>query len=179
VNPRVPKSAALLLDLIGSLEAPLGYGVIYGNRQHLLARPLTEMRLGEIQIAQQQWANAFGSSAAGRYQVVRTTLSDMIRKLRLGSRRRFDPDLQDLIAYRLLRRRGFDRFVVGELPLAVFALELAKEWASLPVLARMQGAHRLLEAGETYYAGDNRNRALVEPAEFKALLQRCLTIDSQ
>jgi muramidase (phage lysozyme) len=172
----VPRRAALLLDFVGALEAPLGYGVIYGNRQDLLPRPLTEMTLSELLGFQQELARNLGSAAAGRYQVVPMTLAEMKRRLRLGGRRRFDPDLQDLIGYALLRRRGFDGFAAGDLPLEAFALALAKEWASLPVLAPLAGAHRPLEAGETYYAGDGRNKALVGPGEFAALLQHCLAM---
>ena len=40
---------------------------------------------------------------------------------------------------------------------------LAKEWASFPVPSRMRGAHRTVERGQSYYAGDGVNKALISP----------------
>ena len=40
---------------------------------------------------------------------------------------------------------------------------LAKEWASFPVPSRMRGAHRTVERGQSYYAGDGLNKALIGP----------------
>jgi muramidase (phage lysozyme) len=176
VHPDIPRSAVVLLDFIGQVEAPGGYGVIYSNRQHLLATPLTEMTLGEVQAAQPGWVKANGSSAAGRYQVIAKTLAGLVEELHLDPGRRFDADLQDRLGLALLRRRGFDRFASGELPLPDFALALAKEWAAFPVLSAVRGAHRLLEPGETYYAGDGRNRALIAPPTFLAVLQQSLAV---
>jgi hypothetical protein len=174
VHPDIPASAVLLLDFIGQVEAPGGYGVIYRNRQGTLARPLTEMTLGEVLAAQPGWTTAHGSPAAGRYQVITRTLAGIAEELGLDHALPFDADLQDRIGLALLRRRGFDSFVSGVLPLPDFALALAKEWAAFPVLSPLRGAHRLLEVGETYYAGDKRNRALVAPATFLAVLQQSL-----
>ena len=50
------------------------------------------------------------------------------------------------------------------------ARNLAMEWASLPVLIACQGAHRRVAAGETYYAGDKLNRALVPPDHVRVVL---------
>lgn len=166
----------MLLDFIGETEAPGGYGVIYRNRQNLLPVPLTEMTLGEVLAAQPQWKAANGSSAAGRYQVIDKTLLGLASELGLDPGLRFDAHLQDRLGLALLRRRGFDRFVSGEMALPDFALGLAKEWAAFPVLWAVQGAHRMLEPGETYYAGDRLNRALVKPQAFIAMLQQCLAL---
>lgn len=169
----VPPGAGLLLEVIGAIEAPRGYGTIYGNRQHELATPLTRMTLAEVQGAQPFWATVNGSSAAGRYQVIDRTLATVAADLALDPNAPFDTRMQDRIGYALLARRGFDRFMSGDLPRADFAIELAREWAAFPVLSPVRGEHRLLEAGETWYAGDGRNRALVSPALFIAVLHRC------
>jgi hypothetical protein len=172
MNSDVPRGAALLLDFIASIEAPAGYGTIYRNRQHLLARPLTEMTLDEVLAAQPLWTQQSGSSAAGRYQLIRITLGEMMRKLRLSPKRHFDADLQDLLGYALLQRRGYHRFASGVMSRSDFALELAKEWASIPVIEPVQGAHRLLAPGESFYAGDNQNRALATVDILLDLLDR-------
>jgi muramidase (phage lysozyme) len=174
--PGIPRSAALLLAVIGSVEAPGGYGVIYRNRQHQLAASLTTMSLAEVMAAQPGWGAANGSTAAGRYQVIDRTLAGIATDLALDPAARFDEHLQDRIGYGLLLRRGFDRFIARDLPVADFAIELAREWAALPALVPVHGAHRLLAAGETWYAGDGRNRALLSPAVFAAVLERCLAL---
>lgn len=172
----ISRSAALLLEVIGTIEAPRGYEVIFRNRQDQLATPLTAMTLAEVLAAQPGWATTNGSSAAGRYQVIDRTLATISVDLALDPLARYDASLQDRIGYGLLLRRGFDRFISRDLPLPDFALELAREWAAFPVVAPVEGMHRQLEAGETYYAGDGRNRALMSPPLFVAILERCLAL---
>lgn len=60
----VPTGAAMLLDFIGGIEAPKGYGTIFANKQSKLAKPLTEMTLDEVLVAQKAWSKNHGSSAA-------------------------------------------------------------------------------------------------------------------
>lgn len=43
----VPAPARLILDFIGTAEAPNGYVTIFGNRQKALKKPLTTMTIGE------------------------------------------------------------------------------------------------------------------------------------
>lgn len=175
-HPDVPRSAAWLLDFIGLIEAPRGYGTIFRNRQNRLDKPLTAMTLAEILAAQPGWSEANGSGAAGRYQVIEQTLAGAIAELGLDPASRFEPALQDRIGFHLLRRRGFDQFAAGTLPLAGFALALAQEWAAFPVLAAISGAHRQVEPGETFYAGDGRNEALIGPGAFIAILTQSLAL---
>lgn len=169
----ISRSAGLLLEVIGTVEAPRGYGVIFLNRQDRLPTPLPRMRLAEVIAAQAGWAATNGSSAAGRYQVIDRTLITISAELGLDPQSRYDAPLQDRIGHGLLTRRGFERFIARDLSLAAFALELAQEWAAFPVLAQVEGAHRVLEPGETFYAGDGRNRALMSPILFAAILERC------
>lgn len=55
----------LPLDFTVSIEAPRGYGSIYGNNQDKLPKPLTSMTLDEVVDAQESWTRRFKSSAAG------------------------------------------------------------------------------------------------------------------
>ena len=67
---------------------------------------------------------------------MRKTLQDLSRQiLSISGTDRFTPDLQDRFAYKLLVRRGHAEFIVGKISLVQFTENLAKEWASLPVLA--------------------------------------------
>lgn len=166
----VPPGAAILLDFIGKIEAPKGYGTIYGNNQGKLSKPLTSMTLGEVIKSGSSWTKAYKSSAAGRYQFMNATLRGLKTELGLSDGQIFDADLQDRLGFYLLKRRGYNDFMSGKSSDVQFALNLAKEWASFPVLAAIKGGSRNVERGQSYYAGDGLNKALVKPEAIEALL---------
>ncbi|PZU95026.1 MAG: hypothetical protein DI527_02040 [Chelatococcus sp.] len=185
MDKTVPKGAALLLDFIyrteTSLPAPACYEVIYGNRQSALDKPLTRMTLAEVQAAQlvwasKAWAAKFGSakasSAAGAPQLMRATLQGLIAELGLSPQQKLDADLQDRLGYHLLKRRGYAEFMAGTISRTEFGKRLAQEWASFPVLAATKGQKRTLERGQSYYAGDGLNKALVAPERVEAILDQ-------
>jgi len=171
----VPAGAALLLDFIGSVEAPRGYKVIYGNNQDKLPKPITKMTIGELIDAQVSFTKRFKSSASGRYQFMRATLQDLSRELSLRGTQLFDENLQDRLGYHLLIRRGYNEFVSGKISRTEFGKRLAQEWASFPVLAATKGEHRQLTRGQSYYEGDALNKALVTPAKIEAVLNKVKT----
>jgi len=171
----IPPAAAILLDFIRKTEVGrkdrASYDVIYGHKQHKLAKPLTSMTIGEIVDAQKSWSKNHGSSAAGGYQFMRATLIDLSKELHLRGDQVFNPDLQDRLGYHLLKRRGYESFMAGTISQEEFGKRLAQEWASLPVLAATRGATRMVGRGQSYYAGDGLNKALVDPVEFEMVLQ--------
>lgn len=166
----VPAGAARLLDFIGDIEAPQGYNTIFGNNQNKLPKPVTKMTLAEIQAAQPSWTKRFGSSATGRYQFMRNTLRELMTELKLDPSEKLDADLQDRLAYHLLRRRGYDAFMFGRIDMNEFGKRLAQEWASLPVLVAVKGAHQQLRRGQSFYAGDALNKSLVAPVSVERVL---------
>lgn len=172
----VPAGAAILLDFIRETEVGredrASYDVIYAHKQGKLPKPLTSMTLDEVQSAQRGWSKNHGSSAAGGYQFMRATLKGLMAELGLRGSQVLDPDLQDRLAYHLLKRRGYDAFMAGAISDVEFAKRLAMEWASFPVLAPTKGAHRQIKRGQSYYAGDGLNKALVSPDKIEALLTR-------
>ncbi|GAA2867570.1 muramidase (phage lysozyme) [Aminobacter niigataensis] len=168
----VPTGAALLLDFIGGIEAPRGYDTIYGNNQGKLPKPLTTMMLGDIINEQKNWTRRFRSSASGRYQFMRATLIDLSKELHLSGAPVFNADFQDRLGYHLLKRRGYEAFMAGKISRSEFGKRLAKEWASLPVLAPTQGGSRKVSRGQSFYAGDGLNKSLVKPETVEALLDR-------
>lgn len=174
MDKTVPAGAALLLDFIASYEAPHGYGTVYGNKQGTLPASITTMRLAEVIAAQTGWTRTFGSSACGRYQFMRNTLLGLKTELGLSGLEFFDPGFQDRLGYHLLKRRGYAAFMAGTMTPTRFGLGLAQEWASFPVLVNCQGAHRPVVRGQTYYAGDGQNHALVKPEAVEAALTRAL-----
>lgn len=168
----IPAPAKRLLDFIGSKEAPKGYDTVFGNRMAQMPKPLTTMTVDEV-IAQGKWrTDTFGSSAAGRYQFMRNTLASLKQTERLTGREVMTPALQDRLGYALLLRRGYAKFMAGQLSVAGFGLGLAQEWASFPVLAATKGAHRQVQRGQTYYLGDGLNKVLATAGEVEAVLNQ-------
>ncbi|MQX98900.1 hypothetical protein GHK03_23080, partial [Sinorhizobium medicae] len=108
-------------------------------------------------------------------QFMRATLIDLAKQVTsISGKDVFTPDLQDRLAYKLLLRRGYAEFIVGKISLVEFAENLAKEWASFPVLAAMKGSEREIRRGQSYYAGDGLNKALVKPEKVEAVLNEVL-----
>ena len=167
--------AAPLLALIRKHESdsvvkaqgvPSAYDVVYSGipayrrpLAHLTTYPVAEV------IEWQEFVVAKGaaSSAAGAYQIIRKTLAG----LGLPSARIFDAACQDDAAMILLDRRGWKRCEGGDISPEAFGNELAKEWASLPVIT---GAKR----GQSYYAGDGLNKAHATPEEVLAAIRAAL-----
>jgi len=173
MDQTVPPGAALLLDFIGKIETGKegreGYDVIYSNAQGRLPKPITQMTIAQLQAHQGSGWPA-KSTAAGRYQFMRKTLAGLRSELGLRDGQVFDPNLQDRLGYHLLKRRGYAAFVAGEIGATEFGKRLAMEWASLPVLADTQGGSRQVKRGQSYYAGDGLNKALVSPEQVEELL---------
>jgi muramidase (phage lysozyme) len=181
MDKTVPAGAALLLDFIGKTETGKegreGYDVIYAHAQGRLPKPITQMTIAELQGHQKSdWPAV--STASGRYQFMRATLRDLRTELNLRDSQVFDPGLQDRLGYHLLKRRGYAAFMAGTISDTEFGKRLAQEWASFPVLAATKGQHRQVARGETYYAGDKLNKALVKPETIEALLVKARTAGS-
>ncbi|RBO89322.1 hypothetical protein [Pseudochrobactrum asaccharolyticum] len=176
MDKTVPTGAAILLDFIRKTEVGrvdrASYDVIYGHNQNKLSKPITSMTIGELVDAQADFTRRFKSSASGGYQFMRKTLQDLARELRLSGKQMFNPDLQDRLGYHLLKRRGYEEFMAGKITMPEFGKRLAMEWASFPVLAATKGQHQQLKRGQSYYAGDSLNKALVTPEAIEAVLRK-------
>lgn len=170
----VPPGAAKLLEFISKTETGRGddtaYNTVYGRNERKLTKRIMSMTVDELLENQAGFTSAFGSSAAGAFQIMRATLAGLKSELRLRGNQVFDADLQDRLGYHLLKRRGYDAWAAGKISDDTFATNLAKEWASFPVLRPQQGAHAFLARGQSYYAGDRLNKALVAPERVEALL---------
>ncbi|RWC47948.1 MAG: hypothetical protein EOS55_13865 [Mesorhizobium sp.] len=175
MDKNVPAGAAMLLDFIGSIEAPHGYDTVYGNNQAKLAKPLTRMTIDEVIAAGSGWTKRFGSSACGKLQFMKATLQRLKLVLGLTGKELLDGPMQEALGYQLLKERGFVEFLAGHRSRVSFGLGLAQEWASFPVLTATKRGKRVLTRGQSYYAGDGRNKALVSPERVEALLDKVKT----
>lgn len=153
-----------LLRFIGKHEAPRGYDQMYSGSKIRPPKPITQMTINEV-LAYQDRSVAAGSasSAAGQYQFIRKTLRATVAKAGVSGNELFDNAMQDKLAGQLLRNRGLKSFQSGKISAEQFGNNLAKEWASLPV---MTGPKR----GRSHYAGDGLNNALTNVGEFGAVL---------
>ena len=169
-----------LLDLIARHEsesAARGQGVASGYdvvvwQAFQVCRPpvpLTAMTVAEVLAWQAEAIAAYrrarnarvGYSAAGRYQIIRSTLQSLVRVEIGAPADRFDAETQDRLGFALLERRGYRLWLGGHTRTAAFADSLSKEWASLP-----------FNTGRSFYDGDGHgNAALVSRADVLAVLQ--------
>lgn len=163
----IPAPAQEIMRLIRVTETGradiTAYDVIFGHNEMKLTKPITQMTVDELQHWQPGFTKSFGSSASGAYQFMLATLKELEVKLGLTGTEIFNANLQDRLGYELLKRRGYKAWVEARDSTDSFMIGLAKEWASFPVPSRMRGAHRTVERGQSYYAGDGVNKALVGP----------------
>lgn len=189
MHKSIPAAAAVILELVYRTEtgvtAPQCYNVLYAHAEKhepYSKKPITYWTLDEIEADGPRRTKLYGSSAAGAAQFMRDTLDkpgtllDIEGEMGLTGKEIFSPDMQDLMAYHLLKRRGFLKFMNGEISAMTFGNNLAKEWASFPVLCALNGAHKKLVRGETYYAGDKLNKVLLKPAAVEKVLAQALAL---
>lgn len=170
VRPYMTTGMRKLLALIRKHEAgDAGYNADFANddRMNLVGMSVSQARdFGRSQVTR----DGEPSSAIGAYQFLTKTLDSLISSLGLNGREPFDEAMQDDLAVALMIRRGRSgssavieggKLIVKD-PIA-FANALAKEWASLPVVTNMRGAHRQLKRGQSYYSGDGLNRSHHDP----------------
>lgn len=153
-----------LLALIRKYEAPAGY-----NQRFAEAKPkrvLATMTFDEVRAygRSRVTVDKKASSAIGGYQFITKTLDSLRASLHLRGAELFTTTLQDDLAVALMIRRGLMEYLRGKISTTDFCNNLAKEWASLPVVSSITGAHRKLKSGQSYYAGDGLNAAHHKPA---------------
>ncbi|EKS9840582.1 mannosyl-glycoprotein endo-beta-N-acetylglucosamidase [Burkholderia cepacia] len=122
---------------------------------------LEGMTLAQVMAAQR--AGQF--NAAGRYQIIGSTLAEAARGLKLNGSEMFDRKLQDRIFEQYLvrnKRRAIADYVEGRSDDLRGALRAAsREWASVADP----------DTGRSYYAGKGNNRASITAAEMAAALR--------
>jgi hypothetical protein len=123
--------------------------------------------------------------AAGRYQVIPSTLNAAVEALGLSDDTVFDQETQDKIGLYLIseKRPRVGRYIEGDENVTTerAMLDLAMEFASFPVpYAIRKGTYgswpqRDIQAGESFYApansGSGTNRASHTLAETRSLLE--------
>ena len=153
-----PASYSTLLQLIARAESNDNYNAYFNNAENTSIK-FTEMTIAEVLSWQAKHVEAGNySSAVGRYQIVNTTLSGLVRQLGIDASQKFDQPTQDRLAVALFERRGSEKYVNDELTREEFAANLAMEWAALPKVLGENPA-------DSYYAGDGLNKSRISVDE--------------
>lgn len=142
-----------VLDLIAGPESAGRYDAVYPGRR----RPeILDMTLTELIRDMRRRGNAYGSSASGRYQYIRTTLQEIAGQMGLDfDTTKFTPEVQDQIAvYHLRLSHGLDSWIAGRMSNEAFLARLSRTWAGIPDPG----------TGRSFYAGVLDNRAGVRVA---------------
>jgi len=163
-----------LLDLIAKYESgPLGYNAHWMGETD---NRLCSMTLDDVKEKQNELVSREGkpgkSSAVGRYQFIKVTLDYCIKNAGLNDKKdiiRFTPEVQDaLIIIRLEGFRKLKKWKAGKLSDQDFQLQLAMEFASVPVpfdvskgaIGEYKGVpipNTNLSKGQGFYDGDGIN----------------------
>ncbi len=162
-----PGQFSTLLDFIGQHESNNNYNAFFGHAGNTNDPDFTAMTVAAVIAWQRAFVNAGSkSSAVGKYQFLRNTLLDLVKQGHAANDQLFNAALQDKLAIALMERRKLGRYIAGALSTVEFGIHLAKEWASLPVTRNVKRGNRTIKQGQSYYAGDGLNKALVSVPAF-------------
>jgi vgrG protein len=116
--------------------------------------------------------------AVGRYQLIPKTLNAAVLNLGLDVKQKLDEENQDKIFDEYLIKAKRPQIINylekdGTVDDAMYAS--AKEWAAIGVakgkrISDLHGKKRYAAGGESYYAGDGLNKALITPQQIKNTL---------
>lgn len=154
MQPQPQVNATALLDTIAKGESRGNYNAYYGNAGNTEIK-FTEMTVGEVLAWQKEFVDKGSpSSAVGKYQFIQPTLEGLVKEMKVDRTAKFDAQLQDRLAKRLLERRGLNDYVKGKISREEFAHNLSKEWAALPTVLGDK-------PDQSYYAGDGLNHVQI------------------
>ena len=158
-----------LLNLIAKAESNGNYDVVYsgipGNLRPdaVAGKTLTDCTAQEALDWGAQVRPRVASTAAGAFQIIHKTLQGLVQGGTVAPGELFNEDAQDRCAMALLDRRGLEECASGKMSVQDFALNLSKEWASLPVPRDIERNGRTIKEGCSFYSGDGLNKSLVSP----------------
>ncbi len=154
-----------LLSFIGRHEGRGNPDIVWGGIRKADYPPkrLSTMTIQEVLNWQDSIDHKYRSEAAGVYQIMEDTLRGLYAQAGLKASDLYSYENQRKLAIALLKRRGLDSYVAGKISAEQFGLNVAKEWASMPVPVK---GHQ--KYGRSYYDGDGLNSTKVKVADFMA-----------
>lgn len=144
------------LDMVANVikkESGGNYSAVWGNKTE---PSLTTKTVDEVLAYQQSLIDSGAkSTAAGAYQIKRSTLQDYKNKLNLTGKELFDATTQDKLFVALALDGGIRDHLEGKLDAGGTIKALSKVWAAVPMDA----------SGKGYYDGDGLNKAYIQYGE--------------
>lgn len=152
-----------LLNFIARYESRGNYNIVVGGQS---VPELTKMTLSQVNDFQRQMLKSGKeSTAVGRYQYIRDTLTNTAAQMRLDPNTTvFDPKTQDAIATHTLKTIGLDQWLNGQMPDEQFLNRVAQIWAGIPK-----------SSGGSAHAGVGSNKAGTTAQNALAALQNIKT----
>jgi hypothetical protein len=138
-----------VLNFVAQPESRGYYDMMNGG----IRKPeILKMTLKDANAFQRNWQRTSNnSSAMGRYQMMAQFLPEFARDAGLDwNTDIFNPENQDKMAIGIMRRRGLDRWLSGQMSDADFLNVLASIWAGIPNTSN-----------KSTYAGVGNNKSLV------------------
>ena len=160
-----------------------GFSKLYGkiNAQNTLPfsnKKLTEMMLGEVMAFQSESRDVKGQLwATGRFQIIPSTLSSLVKRLKLSSFTLYSVDTQYKMADALIdERRTLTQYLNGQISdsetnLQNATIDVAKIWSSVGVPYAMMGSKQMLQKDQSYYQGGG-DKASVDSASVMTILRQ-------
>ena len=152
------------------------YGVVNTGKRH--GYKAARVNLEGMTVAQVMAAQARGDfNAAGRYQIIGSTLRDAVKTLGLSGNEMFDKTMQDRIFVEYLlkhKRKAVWNYIHGKSDnLNAAMLAMSQEWASFAAPAGAKTHRGLISDGNmSFYAGNGVDKASVGAAQSAAMLQQ-------
>lgn len=152
------------------------YGVVNTGKRH--GYRAARVNLEGMTVAQVMAAQARGDfNAAGRYQIIGSTMRDAAKTLGLSGNEMFDKKMQDRIFVEYLlkhKRKAVWNYIHGKSDnLNAAMLAMSQEWASFAAPAGAKTHRGLISDGNmSFYAGNGVDKASVSAAQSAAMLQQ-------
>ena len=130
IRPEHQAQVSAIKDLIAGVESQGNYNTMVGGQNYAL----TSMTIGEVMQLQKKLISEKKGSAAGKYQMLYETLSEIAPKEGLKQTDLFDESSQERLAEFLIKRAGYAQYAANPTPesKARFLSSLAQTWAGLP-----------------------------------------------
>lgn len=144
-----------ILDYIGLKEARGRYDMLVGGKTK---SDLTTMTVADVlEFQKTMRANGHETTALGKYQIIKDTLAGLVKNGTIAMNDVFNSATQDKAAIGLLREKGLDKWLSGQLSKDEFADRVARVWASMP-----------MSSGKSSAEGVGSNKALGSRADYLA-----------
>ena len=162
--------------LIGKIESRNDYGT-YNYKHNGRYRAKFGGGIDKLTVAEVMAKHASGEIfAAGRFQVIPSTLKEAVTFLGIDTNKKFDKEMQDYICSKYLlteKQPDIKAYLFGDGDIHQAMFGLAREFASFPVPNGMTlKSQRISDGTKSYYDGDGHNHALTSYEEVYEALEK-------